>query len=338
MNLKIEGYVLEMETLPIYSPFFYDFIMYDKWRKEMYRMKKGFMTFCTVALLATQVSTADAASNQEEAVKTICGETFQNTIVKKVDMDWLEQIKHSNINFTIDKDGSLKHLLYHLTQGLQNPNKQPVDQDKDESTNQPVDQDKNESTNESVDQDKDETTNKPVEDGKDEPTKDPVDQGNNEQPNVEKPSTPAPQNPSNGENTNNNNQSNTVQSNIDQIEAAVIELTNKERAKVGLAPLQMDSALMAAAREKSQDMKDNNYFSHTSPTFGSPFDRLQALGIQYSAAGENIAKGQRTAEEVVAAWMASQGHRENILNPNFTHIGVGYVKEGNIWTQQFIKK
>lgn len=127
-------------------------------------------------------------------------------------------------------------------------------------------------------------------------------------------------------------------SDIDAIEAKVVELTNAERAKNGLSALQIDKPLMAAAREKSQDMKDNNYFSHTSPTWGSPFDRLKALGISYQAAGENIAKGQKTAEEVVTAWMNSEGHRANILDAKFTHIGVGYVKDGNIWTQQFIKK
>ncbi|MGN7476824.1 CAP domain-containing protein, partial [Solibacillus silvestris] len=127
-------------------------------------------------------------------------------------------------------------------------------------------------------------------------------------------------------------------SDIAAIEAAVVELTNAERVKAGLQPLKTYAPLMAAAREKSQDMKDKNYFSHTSPTYGSPFDRLNALGISYKAAGENIAKGQRTAEEVVTAWMNSEGHRANILNANFTHIGVGYVKDGNIWTQQFIKQ
>ena len=134
------------------------------------------------------------------------------------------------------------------------------------------------------------------------------------------------------------NTQNVTSSEIDAIEAKVVELTNAERAKYGLSALQIDRPLMAAAREKSQDMKDNNYFSHTSPTWGSPFDRLKALGISYQAAGENIAKGQKTAEEVVTAWMNSEGHRANILDAKFTHIGVGYVKDGNIWTQQFIKK
>ncbi|MFJ7736580.1 CAP domain-containing protein [Lysinibacillus sp. NPDC097287] len=146
--------------------------------------------------------------------------------------------------------------------------------------------------------------------------------------------------PSKKPSTNNsqNNNSSTNVSDVNAFEQEVVKLTNAERTKAGLAPLQTDTKLMAAAREKSQDMQSKNYFSHTSPTFGSPFDRLKALGISYKAAGENIAKGQRTPQEVVKAWMNSPGHRANILNANFTHIGVGYVKTGNHWTQQFIKK
>ena len=75
-------------------------------------------------------------------------------------------------------------------------------------------------------------------------------------------------------------------------------------------------------------MQTKNYFSHTSPTYGSPFDMMKAYGISYKSAGENIAMGQRSPEEVVQAWMNSQGHRENIMNPNFTHIGVGHVATG----------
>lgn len=121
-------------------------------------------------------------------------------------------------------------------------------------------------------------------------------------------------------------------------EQQVLTLTNAERAKQGLAALQADTKLMAAAREKSVDMQKNNYFSHTSPTFGSPFDRLKALGISYKSAGENIAKGQRTPAEVVQAWMDSPGHRANILNTSYTHLGVGFVENGYYWTQQFIQK
>lgn len=125
---------------------------------------------------------------------------------------------------------------------------------------------------------------------------------------------------------------------MNAFEQEVVKLTNAERTKAGLSPLQTDAKLMAAAREKSQDMQTNKYFSHTSPTFGSPFDRMKALGIAYKGAGENIAQGQRSPQEVVQAWMDSPGHRANILNGKFTHIGVGYVKTGNYWTQQFIQK
>ncbi|WP_369017101.1 CAP domain-containing protein [Bacillus subtilis] len=127
-------------------------------------------------------------------------------------------------------------------------------------------------------------------------------------------------------------------SSVSAYEKKVVELTNAERQKQGLKPLQIDETLSKSARAKSQDMKDKNYFDHQSPTYGSPFDMMKSFGISYKTAGENIAKGQKTPEEVVKAWMNSEGHRKNILNPNFTHIGVGYVESGSILTQQFIGK
>ncbi|MEH7378901.1 CAP domain-containing protein [Bacillus sp. JJ1533] len=124
---------------------------------------------------------------------------------------------------------------------------------------------------------------------------------------------------------------------LSQFEQEVVTLTNKERAKYGLQPLKIDLKLSEVARTKSSDMKKNGYFSHTSPTYGSPFDMMKQFGVQYRAAGENIAKGQPSPQEVVNAWMNSDGHRKNILSSNFTHIGVGHV-EGNYWTQMFIGK
>jgi uncharacterized YkwD family protein/spore coat assembly protein SafA len=118
----------------------------------------------------------------------------------------------------------------------------------------------------------------------------------------------------------------------------VIRLVNEIRAQNGLGTLKEDWQLSRVAQYKSQDMKDNGYFSHTSPTYGSPFDMMKSFGISYRSAAENIAKGQSTPQQVVNAWMNSQGHRANILNKNYTHIGVGYVKSGNIWTQMFISK
>jgi uncharacterized YkwD family protein len=121
-------------------------------------------------------------------------------------------------------------------------------------------------------------------------------------------------------------------------EKKVVQLTNQARANLGLSPLSIDVELTKTARAKSLDMAEHDYFDHTSPTHGSPFEMMDQAGIAYQTAGENIARGQFTPEEVVEAWMNSEGHRANILNPNFTHIGVGFIKEDIIWTQQFIGK
>lgn len=130
----------------------------------------------------------------------------------------------------------------------------------------------------------------------------------------------------------------TLDTSVASFEAEVVRLVNVERAKNGLSPLTHDWELSRVARYKSQDMKDNRYFSHTSPTYGSPFQMMKAFGITYRTAGENIARGQATPEAVVKAWMNSSGHRANILNASFTHIGVGYVADGKYWTQMFIGK
>ncbi|EOO62656.1 hypothetical protein IKE_05621 [Bacillus cereus VD196] len=125
---------------------------------------------------------------------------------------------------------------------------------------------------------------------------------------------------------------------VSEFEQRVVELTNAERTKQGLPALQIDTELSKVARAKSEDMQKNNYFSHNSYIYGSPFDMMKKFGISYKSAGENIAQSQRTPEEVVQTWMNSAGHRANILNYSFTHIGVGYVESGNYWTQQFITK
>lgn len=121
-------------------------------------------------------------------------------------------------------------------------------------------------------------------------------------------------------------------------EDKVLELVNVERAKNGLSALQMDESVRKVARVKSSDMSKNKYFSHTSPTYGTPFEMLKSFGISYRAAGENIAQGYTTPEAVVKGWMNSAGHRANILNSKYTHIGVGYEASGNYWTQLFIGK
>ena len=125
------------------------------------------------------------------------------------------------------------------------------------------------------------------------------------------------------------------------IEQQVVNLVNAERAKAGLKPLKADWELARVARFKSEDMRDNRYFDHNSPIYGTPFQMMKSFGINYRSAGENIAAGQTTAESVMQAWMNSPGHKKNILSPTFTHIGVGYAKGGSYghyWTQQFMSK
>ncbi|MFK9095092.1 CAP domain-containing protein [Bacillus salipaludis] len=125
---------------------------------------------------------------------------------------------------------------------------------------------------------------------------------------------------------------------VSQYVQQVINLTNVERSKNGLPGLKADTQLNGVAQKKSLDMQQNHYFSHTSPTYGSPFDMMRDFGVTYKSAGENIAQGQRTPQEVVTAWMNSEGHRKNILSSNFTHIGVGFEESGKHWTQMFIGK
>ncbi|MCR6110182.1 LysM peptidoglycan-binding domain-containing protein [Bacillus sp. A301a_S52] len=130
-------------------------------------------------------------------------------------------------------------------------------------------------------------------------------------------------------------------SSLSEFEQEVIRLTNEERESRGLDSFDIAEDVSEVARVKSEDMRDDDYFSHTSPTYGSPFDMLRSFDISYRSAGENIAAGQATPEQVVNSWMNSPGHRANILNSDFTHIGVGYAEGGSYrhyWTQMFISQ
>lgn len=127
---------------------------------------------------------------------------------------------------------------------------------------------------------------------------------------------------------------------LKSLEDEVIKLVNAERAKAGLPALTANWQVARVARTKSQDMINKNYFSHQSPTYGSPFNMMENFGIKFSSAAENIAYGQKTPAEVMNGWMNSSGHRANILSRNITQIGVGCAKKSNgtlYWTQMFIK-
>ncbi|MBT2422411.1 TerD family protein [Streptomyces sp. ISL-22] len=120
--------------------------------------------------------------------------------------------------------------------------------------------------------------------------------------------------------------------------AEVVDLTNLERARAGLRPLAVDSALTTAAQTYSADMAARAFYSHTSPERSRPWDRAAAAGSRMRAIGENIACGQRSPAEVVEGWMNSPGHRANILKRDFTHTGIGFAgggPAGTYWTQLF---
>jgi len=156
------------------------------------------------------------------------------------------------------------------------------------------------------------------------------DSANNTDEKVETPETTTPPAPV----------KNDAPSGLSADEQEMVKLVNEERTKLGIAPLQVDTELTKVARIKAQDMVNNKYFSHTSPTYGSPFDMMKKFGIRYSAAGENIAKNGSVLKAHVSL-MNSEGHRKNILNTNYTHIGIGIVRDQNGYVticQMFIRK
>ncbi|MBD2869239.1 CAP domain-containing protein [Paenibacillus arenilitoris] len=141
---------------------------------------------------------------------------------------------------------------------------------------------------------------------------------------------PATPNPGAGQNQ---NPAPKQPANASAFEEQVLQLVNQHRSSAGLSPLSMDGNLSNVALAKAKDMVENNYFDHNSPTYGSPFDMMKQFGITYRSAGENIAKGQSSPEQVMNDWMNSPGHRANILNSSFTKLGVGFYN--NAWVQHF---
>jgi uncharacterized protein YkwD len=121
-------------------------------------------------------------------------------------------------------------------------------------------------------------------------------------------------------------------------EAEVVTIVNQERAKVGCPAVTVDDRLTAAARAHSADMAARNYFSHTTPEGVDFATRITNAGYRWSGAGENIAKGQRTPQEVMTSWMNSDGHKANILNCGYKNLGVGVAADSSgtlLWTQDF---
>ncbi len=205
-------------------------------------------------------------------------------------------------------------------------NKPNNDNNNNSDTNKPVNKPNNDNNNNS-------NTNKPV----NKPNNDNNDNNTTNKP-VDKPNNNDINKPVNKPSDDNNNNNNTA-GNFSSYQKQVLDLVNAERTKRGLKALTLDTKLSNVATMKSQDMIDKNYFDHNSPTYGSPFDMMKKFGVNYRSAGENIAEGQTSPQEVMNAWMNSEGHRKNILNPDFTTLGVGVAKTSSgrlYWTQMFI--
>ncbi|MFE8695839.1 CAP domain-containing protein [Cytobacillus sp. FJAT-53684] len=263
-----------------------------------------FSVAAAAALLVSNpvVNKADAASN--------CPTPKQ----VKVQFNQATIINNDQLNSTLQK--LMKE--YNINWNFNQVNKQPVQKPVQKPAEKPVQK----------------PAEKPVQKPAEKPVQQPA-----EKP-VQKPAEKPVQQPAEKTpvQTDQSKPSTSASSAVSAYEQKVLELTNQERAKNGVPALQLDVELSKVARTKSADMKAKGYFDHNSPTYGSPFDMMKQFGITYKSAGENIAMGQRSPEEVVTAWMNSEGHRKNILNASYTHLGVGHVADGNYWTQMFIGK
>lgn len=157
------------------------------------------------------------------------------------------------------------------------------------------------------------------------------------------PSQAPPQNPATNETPrvtseqqpNQPSQAPAVAATLTANEQQMLNLVNQERSKNGVKPLQIDNTVESLSRMKAQDMIDKNYFSHQSPTYGSPFDMLKKYNVKYLYAGENIA-GNADVAAAHKSLMNSPGHRKNILNGNFTHVGIG-IKNGGMYGKMYVQ-
>lgn len=144
--------------------------------------------------------------------------------------------------------------------------------------------------------------------------------------------------------TDENNEQNNEQTNSNEDSKAtasyILEKINKQRIANGLPALTLDSLLTATAQTKAKDMVENNYFSHTSPTYGSPFEMMQNAGVTYISAGENIA-GNSNIDDAISSFLNSEEHSKNILSNSYNYIGIGIEKSntyGYVIVLMFIGK
>jgi len=137
-----------------------------------------------------------------------------------------------------------------------------------------------------------------------------------------------------------NNTTTTTSFSMSANEKIIFDLLNKARTNAGLSKLSSDATLFKVARLKAQDMVKNSYFSHSSPTYGSPFAMMKSYGVSYKVAGENIA-GNPSLQDAVTAWLNSPTHKQNILSNSYNYIGIGIEKSdtyGYVISTMFIRK
>ena len=142
------------------------------------------------------------------------------------------------------------------------------------------------------------------------------------------------------EDENSSNSDDETTSTLPNTAQTVLDLINKARSKANVTPLQVNDLLASTAQAKANDMVENNYFSHESPSYGSPFEMMQNAGITYKTAGENIA-GNSSVENAVNSWLASDTHKQNILSNAYNYVGIGITKSdtyGYVIVVMFIGK
>lgn len=300
-------------------------------------MKKTIMAITTAAMILSNVSGVYAATVNNSNKSIYCLNSM-NLLQSK-----LNSIKNNCTvsNFYCWEDNTFKFNC-NINSNCNNNGSGDTttpDTEKPESTPEVTPEEKPESTPESVPEEKPDTTPEVTPEQKPDttpevtPEEKPETAPDNNNGNTENDTQKPDDNTTKPEDNNNNSQGNVS---LSAFEQEVLDLVNKERAAYGLSALQADSKVQAAAKIRANEILKS--FSHTRPDGRAFSTALNEAGATYSGAGENIAKGQRTPEEVVNAWMNSAGHRANILNSKYKYLGVGCVKSGSssyAWTQIF---
>lgn len=295
-------------------------------------------TLLSAALLGSQGITVQAASARNNQLASYVNSkqfsAYGNRIIISNDLSKLQEIL-DNAGVDCDIESILKDRLENLPSQLPCPPVQLPDADKP-GTETPDNKPETDTPNDDVETpDNKPDTDKPGTETPDTPpeTDKPDAEAPDSNPDTDKPGTGTPDNKPDTDKPETDRPTTENQAYINR----VVELVNIERAKEGLAPLSVDLNVQAAAQVRALEIERS--FSHTRPNGTNFSTALKEQNVTYRSAGENIAWGQRSPEEVVKGWMSSPGHRANIMDKGYTKIGVGYHQNArgtNYWSQLFI--